>query len=722
MRTLQLLFILHFPSFCSEESSGNYEMTSRIASLQSTGELSRLPIPSVTLPEFWLYPGKLVMLPIEMLGKELPEFGHTIFLDKRPSRQLQQMYFTPPGQESSPVLITNQDKYRSSKFFGCALKGAFFLNHVLGNDLADFRVNSGGPTYYLGSMMDGTIRAILPRDNLFSAGLNRRDGDILKVYPKEFDLLLQGNYTGSFELDGKTLPIVSEIPDYTTTATSQLVPLFLLLDSSHYEESICQILDDASIPFCLLRAKICENNDTLTVMLSKGGLVASCKVDPEGWLDLESIANDHEELGAGIELPILIVPVEKEHKQAFTPCPESLILLDRFIERLGNMAKRQQNALAATAFFDNWMQALTFLQQEEGEQELKFSAAISPANERGEFLLPLPSPAEDTQGDIEGFWDSFAQECEMNPQKQMPLSAWHTRPDGNGYWKRIHEPIVRTPDSHALMICPKAPKDFSTEFASLFNASLFKLNFRTMQYVPLERQKNALIAMRDDRFANSELRDALLLPEEKFYSPTVSEFWKERLADETHWAPDPNELSENQKDVVRTCLGVEPLVMVQGPPGTGKTRCILEIVYQYLSHNPKGRVLISSQQNTAVDNVVERLVQHHHNFLEKNSISIMRIGNEEKMSSASQQFTFNKHLKNIINALSANADDDDKSLSLLRKHLCDFLLPKINSSGIDNEMLFCMTLRCQIVAATCVGLANKAAAMDQCRFDLEVIS
>lgn len=719
---------------------------SQISSSSSSGDLLSLSPPSVTLPEFWLYPGKLVMLPIDMLGKELPEFGHSILLHRWPSRQLQQMYFTPPGQEASPILIDRQNRDRPGVFWGCALKGAFFLKHVLGSEPASFRISRGGDAYYQGSMLEGQIRAILPRDNMFSAGLNRREGDILNVYPEEFDLLLQGNYTGRFELNGKTTPIVSEIPDYSTSA-SQLMPLFLLLESSQYEESICQILDDASEPFYLLGAMVNEENDNLTVMLSKGGVAISCRVDPQGWLEMEGIASDNESFGAGIDLPILIIPAEKERKLALSPCPDGLFLLDRFIERLGSLGKRQQSALAASSFFDNWMQALAFLQKEEGEQELEFPVTISPSNEHGEFLLPLSSSAEDPQGHIENFWESFDQECDFNPQKRLTLSAWHTRSDGDGYWKRLYtDSIERSADNYTLMVRPhpKAIEDFLVG-----TVCLFKLSFRTMQYVPLERQKNALVAMRDDRLANSELRDALLLPDESFYKPASSELWKERLEDEAIWSPVPNELSANQKDVVRTCLSVEPLVVVQGPPGTGKTRCILEIVYQYLSYNPTGRVLISSQQNTAVDNVIERLVKHHQNFLKANSISIMRIGNEGKMSSESQQFTFNEHLKSFTNTLSAKAEGDTaiNSLSLpklfsrflgkadsdsenqqesasvapLRERLKNFLLPKISRSGIDNEMLFCMTTGCQIVAATCVGLANKAAAMDQCRFDLVII-
>ncbi|WP_291442022.1 AAA domain-containing protein [Desulfovibrio sp.] len=718
------------------------EKLSKLALAPSSSDLFSLSLPSVTLPEFWLYPGKLVMLPIDMLGKALPDFGHSILLHNLPSRQIQQMYFTPPGQEASPVLIERQNRDRPCVFWGCALKGAFFLKHVLDSEPTTFRISRGGSTYYQGSMFEGKIHAILPRDNMFSPGLNRREGDTLNVYPEEFDLLLQHNYTGRFELKGgNTLPIVSEIPCYRTTV-SQLNPLFLLLESSKYEESVCKILDDASEPFYLLDATVNEDRDSVSIKLSKGGLVLSCRVDPQGWLEMEDIISNSLDFGAGIDLPILIIPAEKERRKALLPSADGLILLESFIERLRSLEKRQQSALAMSSFFDNWMQVLTFLQEEEGEQELEFPATIPAANDLGEFLLPLSSLAENPHDDIENFWEVFDQECDLNPQKEPILSYWITKTTGDGYWKRLQtESISRTSDNCTLLV---RLRNRVMEGFSAGTDSLFKLSFRTMQYVPLERQKNALKAMRDDRLANSELRDALLLPNETFYKPAISKYWKERLEAEAIWSLEPNKLSANQKEVVRTCLSVDPLTIVQGPPGTGKTRCILEIVYQFLSHNPTGRVLISSQQNTAVDNVIERLVQHQQDFLEANSISIMRIGNEEKMSLISQQFTFNEHLRKITEMLSVNAEDASTNLSLvqsnwgkstpgsgtnlnkmdnitLRKRLRDFLQPKLSKSGIDNEMLFCMTAGCQIVAATCVGLANKAAAMDQCRFDLAII-
>lgn len=47
------------------------------------------------------------------------------------------------------------------------------------------------------------------------------------------------------------------------------------------------------------------------------------------------------------------------------------------------------------------------------------------------------------------------------------------------------------------------------------------------------------------------------------------------------------------------------LFCVQGPPGTGKTYLATEIIEEYFSKNPKGRILVSSKEHFALDNLME---------------------------------------------------------------------------------------------------------------------
>lgn len=64
-------------------------------------------------------------------------------------------------------------------------------------------------------------------------------------------------------------------------------------------------------------------------------------------------------------------------------------------------------------------------------------------------------------------------------------------------------------------------------------------------------------------------------------------------------------LNLNKKKALVKALNSQDIFLLQGPPGTGKTEFIAELVYQYAKLGKK--VLISSQNHTAIDNVLTRL-------------------------------------------------------------------------------------------------------------------
>ncbi len=64
---------------------------------------------------------------------------------------------------------------------------------------------------------------------------------------------------------------------------------------------------------------------------------------------------------------------------------------------------------------------------------------------------------------------------------------------------------------------------------------------------------------------------------------------------------------ESQKEAVLEALHKKPVFLIQGPPGTGKTTVIVELIQQLINKNSNCKILITSQSNLAVDNVLERL-------------------------------------------------------------------------------------------------------------------
>lgn len=49
--------------------------------------------------------------------------------------------------------------------------------------------------------------------------------------------------------------------------------------------------------------------------------------------------------------------------------------------------------------------------------------------------------------------------------------------------------------------------------------------------------------------------------------------------------------------------------MIQGPPGTGKTTVIRELIWQTLKQEPRAKILVVSQANVALDNVLRGLLK-----------------------------------------------------------------------------------------------------------------
>jgi len=129
------------------------------------------------------------------------------------------------------------------------------------------------------------------------------------------------------------------------------------------------------------------------------------------------------------------------------------------------------------------------------------------------------------------------------------------------------------------------------------------------------RQLEAIRKVDKNEVQNPDLIYYVFKPDEL---PTVYSEHKEL---EKVWQKDksgkPLSYSYNQQKAIQNALKKTPLSVIQGPPGTGKTTVITEIVFQILAHKPEAKILITSQTNNAVDQVLENLL--------KNEIPILRL-------------------------------------------------------------------------------------------------
>lgn len=175
--------------------------------------------------------------------------------------------------------------------------------------------------------------------------------------------------------------------------------------------------------------------------------------------------------------------------------------------------------------------------------------------------------------------------------------------------------------------------------------------------------------------------------------------------------------SYNQKKAIVNALQRAPLSVIQGPPGTGKTTVITEIVFQLLEQKPDSKILITSQTNNAVDQVLENLL--------KNDISILRLsGLSEPRVEAIKKHTIKRKLsgwkdivrKNTIENFNKKLYETRSDYDVLKSLHDDWLntLSGLQEEGALNQRLVDSI---RVIGATCNHIASKKYSKFNFEFD-----
>lgn len=117
--------------------------------------------------------------------------------------------------------------------------------------------------------------------------------------------------------------------------------------------------------------------------------------------------------------------------------------------------------------------------------------------------------------------------------------------------------------------------------------------------------------------------------------------------------------NDSQLNAIEKGINAKDIFLVMGPPGTGKTTVILEWV-KYFVFKENKRVLISSQNNKAVDNVLARLE-------DEDDIEIIRIGSELKIQSDVVNNMFENKVTKLRKELKSSSD---KSIEIAEEKIC----------------------------------------------------
>ncbi|WP_203970508.1 AAA domain-containing protein, partial [Capnocytophaga stomatis] len=149
-----------------------------------------------------------------------------------------------------------------------------------------------------------------------------------------------------------------------------------------------------------------------------------------------------------------------------------------------------------------------------------------------------------------------------------------------------------------------------------------------------KRQQEALNKIRNNDVQNDKLLHYLFNPH------TLESEYIDVQLEKIHQTDKdgrPYQYSYNQQKAIVNAIHKKPLTVIQGPPGTGKTTVITEIVFQILNRDKGAKILITSQTNDAVDNVLD-------NLLEKN-ISLVRLSGVRKPKKSLQKHTLERKIE-----------------------------------------------------------------------------
>lgn len=223
-----------------------------------------------------------------------------------------------------------------------------------------------------------------------------------------------------------------------------------------------------------------------------------------------------------------------------------------------------------------------------------------------------------------------------------------------------------------------------------------------------KQQVLALDSFREGRIVNEALKMAIVNIASEAYSDNeyrITELHNQNIAD-----------NGAQLDSVIRAFAEEKFFMIQGPPGTGKTTVIKELILQQLDARPHSKILVVSQSNVAVDNVLRGIVAITKETNLVDDKQIVRCGDIEKIAEDLLEYAFEKKYVGYRNQVINSLQNDSMTQRLKQKWIS--IIEDTDNADIVGECL----LGCfQIIGATCVGLENRKYGLSGINFDLVII-
>lgn len=653
------------------------------------------------LPLEWLYPGKLVLVAMDEINKPLPRFGHRISFG---TDDVHQKALAIPFNDEIPVLIKAATKWGNGTFYGCVARGLLYYNHIIPGEPVPFVVDRKQKQSMIGTLFDGMVRATLPISQLKHPGVRMLSGQKVQVHLTQYDLCLVRN---PFE-QGRANIEVSEF-NYRARGVQSYQQLYLTVKEEHLRGITDQQFFEDDEPWTLLG----YSGATGMVSLAKATVRVEClPSDDFSLLEVGQVVQTGT-LQIGLDTPFRFTLLDRHlAATAGVGWRSGIEEFLRFCSQTAMDMKDSPERLAHSRFYQRWDQVIAYQRSQEEVSVLDFPRGALHTQEDEVLVLVREALPESDQVAFEALVEKLREvlsdKNKLNPDHCVRLLLWDV--DRCEFVPVIAADRRRRP----LFLCTKNTISIESPFSLPESTESMLRLVVTLPSAALKRQAQALEDFFNDQLVNPALKSILLAPEHYLAQPA------ERNG-QIEWS---GPLDNSQKKVVELTLKERNIALIQGPPGAGKTTAIVEILYQLYRQRSDLRILVVSQQNSAVDNALDKfLVQHAGGF--EHAIRTIRIGNPEKMIEAIKPMGFDSQFTDYLADLEALAVAGAVSLPEHEAGLCHMWLSSIKQASqlrsSQDEFFITLLADRNLVGATCVGLATNKGGIDQLQFDVAII-
>ncbi len=184
---------------------------------------------------------------------------------------------------------------------------------------------------------------------------------------------------------------------------------------------------------------------------------------------------------------------------------------------------------------------------------------------------------------------------------------------------RVGSPVVVTPsgsgDAQHGVVSARDRTSLEVALDDWPEGDVFRLDLSPDE-ITRKRQQAALATAPKARGRTGEIRNVLLGERDPRFEDEIACVFAAQL-------------NPSQESAVRFALSAKDLAIIHGPPGTGKTTTVVELIVQAIARGEK--VLACAPSNTAVDNLLERLVAARQ--------KVVRVGHPARVNELLRDYT-----------------------------------------------------------------------------------